>query len=816
MENTFPQMPAFPQIDDPGGLVQNSFFNNSCDGTCIHNDDFYIQAIDFEKLAKDLDGSKYGSPFNDQKFDYETYVSNNTTTIEDEGGGKIEYAIDKKLMYINSEGKEAYMYLHGELNKVKCCINAVPAYRIKISSDFISYGLSFHYKDIEQFETFSTTTSYGRDYVIDNKYVAIKISTFNIEDFFAFLRKINRESLIEAAQNIIFRKFEIAFNNAKSESDLNFLYHRAPDFVVKRRGDDRLWEDLQRLLKYDKSSWFKDASRALVNIVKGFADLKKMYQTLEKDPGLVLGLYDFINGKQEGVYCTLLDFLSKLFASSERLKTSSLKIPYGEGYTLDSDLFGGPKGKIRLKSIKTEPIGPRIMTSSGTYFENKVQSVVFEKDDLHPLDIVQLHNVATGETQLVPAIYIKYLSDQEEWAKIIELIMISLDIISILVSAGTIAAGARGLIYVIAAADIGLATTDLLLKVDDIKSLLSKTKAGEWFVEHWDKIYGVAGMLMLTPLVANGIIKNGPTLINFLRRQGVQKAKEFAEAIKNLILNIQVELYIASYSKVVLCSFEPFTSVAQVLGSYFAKSMEEVGLLLGKLPEGDIRPLVYNGVVIAEGEIKDLRQTLKNIFKRKGDELVKYLDSLAEIGVIKFSKRAEEHLKHGHIRIAIVDGSVPKKLPDGSPNPAHTIEKYEYRPGKGRSKSSINRRHTPRVDATSGAHVLKNLNNKYIRIFENLEIRKLPTGETVRIAKIQYWIEELGQWMTKDGFHAFWPQSWSADKIKKVIFEAAENIAYKSGNQFVGKTSNGITIEFYVNKATKEIETAFITFKSLK
>lgn len=107
------------------------------------------------------------------------------------------------------------------------------------------------------------------------------------------------------------------------------------------------------------------------------------------------------------------------------------------------------------------------------------------------------------------------------------------------------------------------------------------------------------------------------------------------------------------------------------------------------------------------------------------------------------------------------------------------------------------------------------MNNKLVRITENLSTKILPTGETVRLAKIEYWIEEMGRWKLKPDTHTFFPSKWDINKIKKVVQEASANIIEKEGNRYVGISKDGIKIEMYINPKTREIQTAYITFKKL-
>ncbi|WP_298309966.1 EndoU domain-containing protein [uncultured Aquimarina sp.] len=219
---------------------------------------------------------------------------------------------------------------------------------------------------------------------------------------------------------------------------------------------------------------------------------------------------------------------------------------------------------------------------------------------------------------------------------------------------------------------------------------------------------------------------------------------------------------------------------------------------------------------------KKLRQ-IKEEARKTNQKASDYMDGLAKresnfkrfgFKVFKFSSRFIDHLKFGHIRIKVVDGSVPKRLADGSANPAFIRNEYDYLPGSGRPQSSFMSPLQPKVQTVGGLHILKNIDNNITRIVENVGTFKLPTGEVIRKVKIEFWVEETQRWMLKKGASTMWPKSWTIDKIQKTILEASNNvISYDGINKFKGKTKDGLFIEYFVDKRTKEIETGYIVFE---
>jgi hypothetical protein len=803
---------AYESPFEKGPFGSANPFNNGetpcpCKGFLVES------GIDFNKLVAAITS---GIIFT-EKFDYRKYLFPEPMIIGQTNTSPLPNVPkpDNGVTYVDEKGSKKTILFSGWINTESCTVNNIPAFSIKVSKTNVSFGIRFLYKEIDEEGLTKMRRSYGTDIAGFKKFSAVAMETDNADDFFYLLSKLKNESLLAVAMGILKEKFDLAFADAgESPKHLNFLYKYAPLEVIQNRTDALLGKDLLILLKYDQSSWVKDSSNAMVKILAGFNNLKALYEKLEADPALVISLYDFINGKQAGLYCTFLDCLCKLFSKPERLRKSHLKALLGKEYTMDTDIFWSSKNSVHvtIKRFSAERLSERIHNSE---FDGFISETVFDEAALHPLDIIQLYNADTGDIRTVPAIYVKYLAEMEQWAKIVEALTITLDLVSILLSAGTLAAGARGLIYILSIADIGLATTDLLMKSDEVKKLLRGSgKIGEWFVAHWDEIYGGSAFFIMGPLLAQGLIHYAPAMINWLKRQVTDKAREMAALLQRMLLSLKVEVYLWSLEKTLLVSFEPFSIVAKLMGGFLKTGMEEAGILLSKETENGIRCLYYEGEKVMEGTVSEIRSAMRRVFEKKGADLVRFFKYLKELkGFLRISLRTEEHLTHGHIRIDIIDSRAPKRLADGSLNPARIIEAYEYIPGKGRLKSTIKKGTNVAIRAAGGSHVLHKFNNKFIRIVENMGTMKLPTGESVRLAKIEYWVEELGQWVAKEGVHTFWPQGWSLNKIKSIILEASENIILRDGTKAVGRTKKGIFIEMYFDELSKEIKTAYITFK---
>jgi len=234
------------------------------------------------------------------------------------------------------------------------------------------------------------------------------------------------------------------------------------------------------------------------------------------------------------------------------------------------------------------------------------------------------------------------------------------------------------------------------------------------------------------------------------------------------------------------------------------------------VPYGNfITRLEYKGFTVFRGSKKQV-EALAEKLKNMGDEAaVKYLDDLLE-KVFLISKKFEEHIVQGHVKIEIVNAQLPKKiLINGieQNNASRILEEYEYLLGNGRAKTTIKPPYQAKIKSKGGMHVLDNFNKKLIQIYEHVSVEFLPTGEKVLISKIKYWVEELGEFVTKKDKHTFFPKEWDISKIKKVVQEASENITFRQGNKYRGITKQGIEIEFYIDAKSREITTAYIYFK---
>ena len=472
-----------------------------------YSENFYgsgnSEGINLPKLIRYIKDSERDHTLIFNWDDYDIPATVQQYRVRDGEGGFVDrFKIIKNnipFAYENHKKEKVKTAVSGILNKRIDCLANEWGYRLKIDAkaEVIQASLWYYYEKTKQFRSDASDTPKANDYRIENKYVAISLTSENLDDFCHLVREIEGEAIFKKLQSDISEAYLKQIFETARPKELDFLYENAPNFVFKNILDELLFEDLRALLKWDQKKWFTDSSNAMMKILLGFKDLKKLYEMLEQDPSFVLQLYREMDKSNPEMFGEMMSFLGILFCNKNRDKRK-IVIPVGENYSLDSDLFFDKNKKTLNISVfekirkvnRNEPMSnyvggmaPAIPT--GTITELKS---IGSYPELHPLDMITIIT-EDGTSQTVAAIYVKYLSDVAEKEQIQNTVIVIVTVVSILVSAGALASGAGVFWSTMAIADIALVTADLALRVDEIKKELSKYEAGKWFVDNWDAIY---------------------------------------------------------------------------------------------------------------------------------------------------------------------------------------------------------------------------------------------------------------------------------------------------------------------------------------
>ena len=596
---------------------------------------FYEGVINYKKLADTL--GKYEG----FTFDYNEFLGSTTFMAPrnplDDGINVISR--DTPLVVPTENGGTRALKISGVLNK--------KIGRVSTRNRKIVFGFKLKLKEYTEY-----TKKVRYEHINEN---AIRLTTYSYDGYNALGQYIN--SLDNpSVRALINKKFNETFSKVdKDLSALKWLYENAPQFTLKQRGDQKLLIDLEKLVKYDKDSWFKDASDAILNLIKGFNDLKIVYDYFHDKPEKAIAIYDVLDTASQEQFCILLNVLCYAFTKTERRTTAKFTI--GNDFTLNSNIFIKDNQKeillehseIYRREVERPAPVDEFGVSVGTITTTVGIPIPIKQETIfHPLDIVTMKDQSSGEERLVCALNVKLLSDQAEWEQVINTTVLVVSVIAILVSAGTLAAGATGLTAAIAITEIVVATIDIAAILNNAN--LKETEEGRWFLKHWNTLSAGTGVISLSVAIRQGLLKNGPKLLSGIRKlPNSARVIQLRKFVTELLTTIQIELYFVYKQGFVFSSIGPFPNEPKIVGKPFARKMQKFGVLITEPSEAgsDIRALIYNGEKIAEGTEKELKATLKEIFPyaAKDSDVLKSLDDIvSKAKLLKFPINSVDEL----------------------------------------------------------------------------------------------------------------------------------------------------------------------------
>lgn len=586
--------------------------------TRTNEDDFITSGINFPKLVKHI---KENNHF---YFSYKDFL----VTKQKSGISSVGIPIssprlfDTPLFLKNELGEQVKINIKGKLNTREGQLD------IRQNKVRFGFDLNSRKRKIE----FITRIKY-----FFNNENAIEFSTFSYEHFLA----LSNELIIAQSpeiENTIINAFDKAFRNSgKDTSLLKWLYQKAPNFVIKQRADELLLEDLKTLIQYDKDSWFKDASSAILNLILGLNDFKIVYTYFNKNPNELIKIYDVLNANTQQELLVLLNSLCYAYTSKER-KTSS-EFTIGKDFSLNSNIFL-KKGQRKIlvenfeKKIKghitsQDSFNPGLTKTTAIVKNEKIA----QKDTFHPLDMVLLVNQQTGQVKPVCALNVKLISDKAEWDQVVEITTATITLVAVIASAGILAAGATGLVAAIAAAEI-------IVGIGDLAFLgLQNSEEGNWLIDNWPKISTAFGLVSIGSALRQGLLKNGPKILDKLRLVKEGKLLNVRKALLTAMLTINLEFEIAKFGKTTF-KIVPFNKVVfktTIFTTATVNRLWRLGIVIAKAETEDFYVLIYKGQKVAEGTIKELKTFVtKKLFKygTKNDEVLKQLDEIVELNSV--------------------------------------------------------------------------------------------------------------------------------------------------------------------------------------
>jgi hypothetical protein len=505
------------------------------------------------------------------------------------------------------------------------------------------------------------------DYTIEDKYKAIVITTPSINDFVGLISDIYGKDTEKNIKDGIIKEYTTLLKNTCGAVELKFLYENIPDFVIddiKTYGDiriDILWEHLLILTDYDdtgKLSNFKDASSALINVLRAIGDSKTLYKKFVADPILIKRIYKNLDGssavselglneKKELVMAQVpvknrilfANFLTALCVANknEGLIDSKKTFYYGKQYKFDANVLGYNENddEFFLKQLKEVTrngveIIPDDLPSKTERIHIQISSFE-EMDDgayYKPLELVTLVDTETNDApRTVPAILIKALSDEAEWQVIDRNIRIGFDILALILGIIVVATTSNPALFALSVADISLAAIDI--GVQELHEQLAATEKGRKFLEAWEKVYLVGNLITAGPALIGSIFKAGTTLLRAVETVKNSNIRNFVMACFTKII---IERNIANFAK---GSLEVVADLNKEFGggstlSVRLANLQKEGILFFKgVFEGNAVKqfcLFFEGKILSIGDLRKIIEDVAEIARTKGANLLEKIN----------------------------------------------------------------------------------------------------------------------------------------------------------------------------------------------
>ncbi|MDR2237385.1 MAG: hypothetical protein LBE92_14785 [Chryseobacterium sp.] len=338
--------------------------------------------------------------------------------------------------------------------------------------------------------------------------------------------------------------------------------------------------------------------------------------------------------------------LFSLFANNDKRKKEAKTFTVGKGYKINSDIlemgiFQRNTDHYRDTFFlqQQQEVQQRVEVVRKEGDPNATETVTKDLDEgsqFHPLDMVCLIDIngETEETYLVPAIYLKALADEREWAVVHQNIRIAANLVAIVLGVATLATTGNPYFILLAAADISLAGADLTIQA--FKEEIAKIgkdpnnpgakSEGEIFLENWEKIYLAGGFALAGLTIVGGFYIGAAKL---LVKIGDGSAKNY---LKTLVLKAALETNISNFTKDTIKVVEPkeifLSSQYRAVGEEMAEN--GVFFLSGK-KEGKFAEsyaAVYKGEVIHEFTKAEMHNFYRKWSKLHGEELIEELEYL--------------------------------------------------------------------------------------------------------------------------------------------------------------------------------------------
>lgn len=601
------------------------------------------------------------------------------------GGPMLPVINSKPFVYINEEKKKIVTNFSGKLNKRIDYLEGTSGYIIKIDAarEIIIASLQIYYENTKQYRADAGDTINPNDFRINDKYVAIELTTKNLTDFCYLLKSILGNTGFETIKRRIAEEYAGQIKKIAHENEAVFLYSNIPEFAFNYLSgllsSNQVFEHLALLKNYDDTgifSGFVDSSGAIINLLRVIGNAPELYFKLLDNPLLVKELYinldstSIFGGIEQDNRSLFASFLTALCLNMQfegQLKVNENNEPVelptfyiGGNFKLDSNVDSDKdqyQDKIFLKQQleRTKKFQRSFSNSAGIPTSNTIEDSYTYKVDIgkgsyfYPLQPVKLINadiIGLKDDQnfiVVPAIFVKAISDNAEWEEINRDIRIGANILAIVL--GLITLGSSSvLMTTLAVIDITVSMSDIAIQ--SAKEDIEKLEGGKEFLDIWDKIL-LAGGIAAAPLALKSAFTLGAKVFS---RATLEATKEFISIrLAKIILEMNIANFTGNTVKVLANGVEVYDETLRTIKILEATELQKAGVIFvkGEMQIGNSVKtgfaVMHDGELIASGTAKEVRESLKDIITLKGEKLSKALlgiPKLNEKGFWQFINKA--------------------------------------------------------------------------------------------------------------------------------------------------------------------------------
>lgn len=574
--------------------------------------------------------------------------------------------------------------IHAKLNRrANRAVDPDPKFSVKIdlSKKYTSYLMHFLFKEGTEKKdgdlTFNVNTL-DADFDITGTesgfILAVQFSTKNAEEYMLLNKKFDNEFpnfekyIIDRFEDVRRTLNEQSLDHSKSElKKIYNFYAQAPMFYISTIDIDVLYRAFFNIHLYDIEKWFVDTSDAAIKVLTAIigkeGGTELLYQRFASANygSVVKNIYDYLDGSgtsilhqgqtapRKSIFAGMLwmiaDDNNQWKAHPERDKRHIKFNIVGKNY-VDSNIVSSDddENKFDLRQVfyKTKRVTENL---GGGYADGFVSQDIQTYDKpywdyqpfqhLHPMDMVTLvmdGPLGGAQELVVPAIFVKDIAYHEEWAEVMKIVRLVVNIFIIVISLVTLIFGNPGpLMVAVSIIDLGLATVDIAVQAfaEEIAAIKDEdgNPIGQNFLDTWERIYFIGGIATGLPLLGN-LLKGGGKLL--LKTLSTETRAQLVIMLKHALSGIK------NFPKFIKGEFVIIRPLSEVLGTATRQMQtlanEGVMLLKGTEVGSTIETyyLSYRNAIIKSGTLKNIKDEIRAIFKSGKDDLVRYLDELAD------------------------------------------------------------------------------------------------------------------------------------------------------------------------------------------